>query len=236
MFDDMVVSGTTKKSDKRWTIVVSSVAQTFLLGILILIPLISYSELPRGFNAMYLAAPPPPPPAPAPLPPRELEHPRRLVTMNNIAAPHWVPKHAEVIAQTAPTIDFSNTGGVAGGPGGSGPLIGFFGPSQPAPPPPAQTSGRIRVGGQVEAARLIHRPMPEYPTMARDAHVEGTVVLHAVIGKDGSITSLQYVSGPALLMKAAEDAVATWRYQPLVLNGEPTEVETEISVVFTLNE
>jgi protein TonB len=60
--------------------------------------------------------------------------------------------------------------------------------------------------------------------------------LHAVIGKDDSITSLQYVSGPALSMKAAEDAISTWRYQPLVLNGEPTEVEIEISVVFTLSE
>jgi protein TonB len=61
-------------------------------------------------------------------------------------------------------------------------------------------------------------------------------LLHAIIGKDGAVQQLEYVSGPSLLMKAAMDAVGTWRYKPLLLNGEPTEVETEIQVVFTLNE
>jgi len=92
------------------------------------------------------------------------------------------------------------------------------------------------VGGNVEAASLIRQTMPIYPAIAKTAHVQGTVVLHAIIGKDGTVTSLEYVSGPALLMKAAEDAVGSWGYKPLMLNGEATEVETEISVVFTLNE
>jgi protein TonB len=76
--------------------------------------------------------------------------------------------------------------------------------------------------------------MPVYPPIAKTAHIAGTVVLHAVIAKDGSVEDLQYVSGPPLLMKSAMDAVKQWRYQPTQLNGDPVEVDTTISVVFTL--
>jgi periplasmic protein TonB len=234
MFDDMVVSGQIKKTNKPWTVVLSSIVQAFLLGSLVLIPLISYSELPKGFNAMYLAAPLPPPPAPAPPPLRQLEQRPRVIP-TRLEAPNHVPTRVVIVNEPEPTMDFGDRG-VPGGIGDTGQLSDLLGSSAVAPPPLPKPAARIRVGGKVEAARLTHQTMPEYPAIARTAHVQGTVVLHAVIGKDGSITSLQYVSGPALLMKAAEDAVSTWRYQPLVLNGEPAEVETEISVVFTLSE
>jgi protein TonB len=71
-----------------------------------------------------------------------------------------------------------------------------------------------------------------YPLQAQQAHVEGTVVLSAVIGKDGSVQSAKVVSGPPLLTQAAVDAVKRWRYKPYSLNGEPVEVETEIKVKF----
>lgn len=234
MFDDMVVSGRMKKNNKPWAMVVSSVAQAVLLGILIMIPLISYSELPKGFNRTYLAAPPPPP-APAPPPVRELAQRPRAIPLTGPQAPNHVPTRIMIVAEPQPTWDFSNNGRVPGA-GDSGLLADVLSSGAPAPPAPPKPASRIRVGGVIEAARLTHQTMPEYPAIARTAHVQGTVNLHAIIGKDGSITSLQYVSGPSLLIKAAEDAVSTWRYQPLVLNGDPTEVETEISVVFTLNE
>jgi protein TonB len=81
---------------------------------------------------------------------------------------------------------------------------------------------------------MVRQIMPVYPPIAKTAHISGTVVLHAVISKDGSVEDLQYVSGPPLLMKAAMDAVRQWRYQPTQLNGEPVEVDTTVSVVFTL--
>ena len=93
---------------------------------------------------------------------------------------------------------------------------------------------RIRVGGNVQSAKMIRQVQPVYPQIAKTAHVQGTVLLHAVISKDGSVQELQYVSGPPLLMKAAMDAVREWRYQPTLLNGEPVEVETTISVIFSL--
>jgi TonB family protein len=93
----------------------------------------------------------------------------------------------------------------------------------------------IRVGGNVAAANLIHQVAPEYPALARAAHISGTVLLRVFIGTDGTVENLQYVSGPPLLMEAAVDAVKKWQYKPTLLNGEPIHVETTVSVVFTLD-
>jgi protein TonB len=86
----------------------------------------------------------------------------------------------------------------------------------------------------VQAASLVHQVLPVYPQIAKTAHVSGTVILHAIIGKDGTVQNLEYISGPPLLMKNAMDAVSQWRYRPTMLNGEPVEVDTTISVVFSL--
>jgi TonB family protein len=91
---------------------------------------------------------------------------------------------------------------------------------------------RIRVSGSVSAQSLINKVTPEVPQEAKAAHVSGTVILHAIIAKDGSVQELQYLSGPPLLMHAALDAARQWRYRPTVLNGEPVEMDTTIDVVF----
>jgi protein TonB len=87
----------------------------------------------------------------------------------------------------------------------------------------------------VMAAMLTHRVEPAYPAIARAAHISGVVHLHAIIGKDGTVRELQVMDGNILLAQAAKVAVATWRYQPTRLNGEPVEVETYITVNFVLN-
>jgi hypothetical protein len=101
-----------------------------------------------------------------------------------------------------------------------------------APPPPEAT--RIRVGGNVAAAKLTHQVTPVYPKAAKAARVSGTIILHCVIGKDGKIMQLTYVSGPPLLLQASMDAVRQWIYQPTLFKGKPVEVDTTISVVFVL--
>jgi TonB family protein len=88
---------------------------------------------------------------------------------------------------------------------------------------------------ELTAARLINRVNPEYPKKARKQHVEGTVRLHAVIAKDGSIKNLEVISGDPLLVDAALKAVRQWRYSPTLLDGQPKEVSTTIDVVFALN-
>jgi protein TonB len=106
----------------------------------------------------------------------------------------------------------------------------------PPPPDPAPSSkGKIKVSEGVQAARLIHRVMPVYPYIAKHAGVQGEVKLRAVIGRDGKVSEVVLLSGPPLLERAAREAVQQWRYQPTLLNGQPVEVETQITVVFILN-
>ena len=82
---------------------------------------------------------------------------------------------------------------------------------------------------------LIRRVEPSYPTPAKIAHVQGPVVLEAIISKDGTIEHLQLVSGNPMLVPAAIGAVSQWRYRPYILNGEAIEVETRITVNFILS-
>ena len=104
----------------------------------------------------------------------------------------------------------------------------------PAPPKPVQS--RIKVGGNVTAARILNRTTPIYPPLARQTRISGTVRLHAIIAKDGTVQQLEVLSGHPLLVQAALDAVRQWRYQPTLLNGEPVEVDTTVDVIFSLNQ
>jgi protein TonB len=90
--------------------------------------------------------------------------------------------------------------------------------------------------GSVEQAQLISRIEPRYPALALQTKKEGAVILHAIISRDGRITALDIVSGSPLLVTAALDAVRQWRYRPTLLNGDPVEVETTITVIFRLQQ
>jgi TonB family protein len=101
-----------------------------------------------------------------------------------------------------------------------------------APPPKVAAPHKLRLSSGVSEGNLIHRVEPVYPQMARIAHVQGDVVLQALIGKDGAVENLRAVSGHPILIQAAMDAVKQWKYKPYLLNGEPVEVETTITVRF----
>jgi protein TonB len=107
-------------------------------------------------------------------------------------------------------------------------------PPPPPPPPPVVKAEPIRQGGNVQAANLIHQVNPVYPPIARQARVQGVVVLEAVISKEGSIESLRVVGGHPLLNQAALDAVKQWKYRATMLNGDAVEVITTVTVTFTL--
>ena len=112
-------------------------------------------------------------------------------------------------------------------------------PPPPPPPPPsgnasAEPPSRIRIGGQIQARKLISQASPVYPPLAREAAVQGTVKLDVVIARDGTIANIQVVSGHPLLVPAAIEAVRQWRYQTTLLNGDPVEVATSIDVNFTM--
>jgi TonB family protein len=93
---------------------------------------------------------------------------------------------------------------------------------------------RVRVAQGVTQGFLIDKVAPIYPKDARKARVQGTVVMKAVIGKDGGIASLEVLSGPTPLVDAAVNAVKQWKYRPYLLQGQPVEVETQITVNFQL--
>jgi len=244
MFDDLVISSAQPKRTKTWwTVLLSSAVQVGIVVVMILIPLIYTEALPKQMLTTFLVAPaPPPPPPPPPAAVQRIVKPvARLIQQGKMMAPTVIPKKVEMIKEEELPPDVGAVGvlggvpgGIAGGSAGGvlGGIIGGVGSNMP-PPPKAATS-RIRVGGNVQAAAIVRQVMPQYPPIAKTAHISGTVVLHAIIGKDGSVQDLQYMSGPPLLMKSALDAVKQWRYKPTMLNGEPVEVDTTISVVFTL--
>ena len=93
---------------------------------------------------------------------------------------------------------------------------------------------KVRVSSGVAQGLLVHQVKPAYPTLAVQARIQGTVVLQAVIAKDGTVQDLRVVSGHPLLVQAALDAVRLWRYKPYLLNDQPVEVDTQINVNFTL--
>jgi protein TonB len=125
--------------------------------------------------------------------------------------------------------------GVPGAPEGLIPL----GDARPRvlPPPNTErpvTRPRVVQVTNLDPAMLIHRVEPVYPALARQVHKEGRVELRAIIGTDGSIQSLQIVAGDPLFNLSAKEAVAQWRYRPTILNGQPVEIDTYITVVYTM--
>jgi protein TonB len=234
---------------KRAAIPLAYVAESMLVGVLILVPLIYTQALPNQWLVTGVHIPPPPGPPPArptgrPAPPTP-HHP----TLDAFTAPPSIPP---VIATIVDAPEPPQTGAVQGPwvpgglPGGmpDGVLNGVIGSplgsKEPPPPPPvvhaAHNPTMIRLSSGVVAAMGVYQPKPVYPQLAIIAHIQGTVVLQAIIGKDGTIQDLKVQNGQPLLARAALDAVRAWRYQPTLLNSEPVEVLTEIDVKFTLGE
>jgi periplasmic protein TonB len=237
MFDEMVVSSPNpKKTNKPWTVVLSMIFQVAFLAVLILIPLIYTEALPKTMMATLLVAPPPPPPPPPP-PIAQIVHVKpqvHLMDAGKLVTPKVIPKDIKIIKEDAPDMSSMGmqggvVGGVAGGQMG-GVIGGVIGGVGGAPPPPKPTQQRIRQGGQVQAAKLTNKVQPLYPPLARQTRISGTVRLHAIIAKNGTVEQLEVISGHPLLVQAALDAVRQWKYQAPTLNGEAVEVERETYV------
>jgi protein TonB len=229
------------RSRRGWTTLVSFALQAVAIGGLLLMPLLYTQGLPRlQLISMRLA----PTPLPAP-DPRRARNPREttsnLSSEGEVVTPRFVPKEVlqvdELIAP--PPVDIGGLS-VPGGTGNSmarnGVLdsIGRELNSIVSPPPPVPTAHPPRVSRMMEG-NLIYRVQPQYPTLARQARVQGIVILRALITREGKIANLQVVGGHPLLVQSAMDAVLQWRYRPYYLNNEPVEVETQVTVNFTLS-
>ncbi len=164
--------------------------------------------------------------------------PRRVARLLNhgvLLVPRAIPKDVHMIAEpemppdtdlagaavSASPIGDSEPGRLAGMPDGGEPVQSLV--------------RRIMLGGQIEQAKLLEQSPLVYPRVAVLSHIEGMVVLHAIIDKDGNVSELQVVSGHPLLANSAMDAIRGWRYQATLLNGTPVEVDTTITVTFVLH-
>ncbi len=243
MFEDSLVeSGGKLRSKQGATTALSFILQILLIGILVLLPLVFTEALPKQQLMTFLVAPPPPPPPPPPpaVTP-EVKIIKRTSELDNgeLRTPTKIPQKIQMIKEEDTPPPSSGVAGVVGGvpggvPGGVGNVLNSVISSVPTAVPKVATPTRIRVSQGVSQGLLIHQVKPTYPPLARQARIQGMVVLQAVIGKDGSIQNLKVVSGHPMLAPAALEAVKQWRYKPYYLNGEPVEVDTTINVNFTL--
>src|SRR5271168_2533079 len=241
MFEDSLIeSGNKLKTKRLSTTIISFIGQFALIGILILIPLIYTDALPKTQLMTFLVAPPPPPPPPPPpaAAPRVVKVQTEVIN-GQLRTPTKIPQKIQMIKEEEQPPDLGGgvPGGVPGGiPGGSagGVMGGILSGSQVAVPKVA-TPQRIRVSQGVSTGLLLRKVTPNYPQLAKQARIQGTVVLQAEISKDGTIQNLQLISGHPMLAPAAIEAVKQWRYKPYLLNGEPVAVDTQVVVNFSLS-
>ncbi len=225
-------------------IFVSVAGHSLLLAILILIPLFFGNALHiQPMEATYLVAPPlPPPPPPPAATVRSIPRPKHFFADKKLYQPRVIPKQVAVVKDlpNAPQAVAGVPGGVIGGvPGGAlggvmGGILGGMGHALPPPPKPAVPHGPYKVGGRVQPPRILQEVQPTYPTLAKEARVQGDVMLDSVIDKEGDVTQLKLVQGNPLLVAAAMNAVRQWKYQPTLLNGQPIAVEMDVTVHFSL--
>jgi protein TonB len=242
MFEDSLVesSGRLGKDGKRgWTTAGSFLLQMLLIGVMILIPLIYTEALPKASLTTFLVAPPPPPPPPPPAPatPTVVKKITTDIVDGALRTPTKIPeKVAKIVEDEAPPVSGAVVGGVPGGvPGGqSGGVLGGVLSAANATPPKIAAPQKVRISSGVATGNLINKVQPQYPMIAKQARITGAVVLQATISKGGNIENLKVVSGHPMLINAAMDAVRQWRYRPYLLNGEPVEVETQVTVNFTM--
>ncbi len=244
MFEDSLIESGGKLRTKRgFTTTLSFVLQACLVAILILIPLLYTEALPKQQLMTFLVAPPPPPPPPPPpaAAPVKVVKVQTDIVNGQLRTPTRIPQKVQMIKeeeQPPPAMAAAGVvGGVPGGvPGGQmGGVIGGIISSTPVAVPKAVTPQRVRVSQGVTQGLLIHKVQPAYPPLARQARIQGSVQLQALISKQGTIENLRVISGHPMLAPSAIEAVKQWRYKPYILNGEPVEVETQITVNFTLS-
>ncbi len=237
MFEDSLMeSGGKIRTNQKYTTTLSFIIEIAVVGFLILLPLLITEALPLHQLNSFLVAPPPPPPPPPPPAAQPIKQVQRVseVVDGSLRTPSKIPKVIKMIKEEDnPAPATGVVGGVVGGvPGGQmGGVIGSI-VSSSAPPPKVATPQKLRVSSGVAEGNLVHRVEPQYPQMAKVAHIQGDVMLAATISKSGIIENLHLISGHPILAQAAMDAVKQWKYKPYLLNGEPVEVETTVKVTF----
>jgi periplasmic protein TonB len=246
MFADSLLEFGEQRKRKTVATTTSFIFNCVAIGVMLIMPLVFTEDLPKAQLLTFLVAPPPPPPPPPPAAEQVQRVVRQIQTdvlnTGQLRTPTRIPQKVQMIKEEDAPPPMAATGGVVGGvPGGipGGQLGGVIGSvisasNAAVPKFVPVVPQRVRISQGVTRGLLVHRVEPAYPTLARAARVQGEVILSAVIDTNGQITNLQLVSGHPMLVPAAIAAVRDWRYKPYLLNGQPVEVETTITVIFSL--
>jgi periplasmic protein TonB len=241
--DSMLEISWAQRGRRSWTTLTSFGLQAVIIGSLLLIPLLRTIGAPtvlRTVSTPISAGRPEPPStarprtgnsSPAPINPTDARFlapgriPQTIPTDTDVSAPEAADsEHCTGICSAINLPPGTGGPGIPFSPGGGRPIL----PAQPAPPAHVfQTSSMLE-------GSLIRKVQPLYPPLAKTARIQGAVVLFAVISRAGTIDNLRVLSGHPMLVPAAIDAVKQWQYRPYILNHEPIEVETQITVNFVL--
>jgi protein TonB len=241
LFEDLVESDVVKhKTAQGYTLPVSIVLHFLVLIFVVVVPLLTSAELPepaaavKAFFVEPQSAPPPPPPPPPPAPkaPVVKQVIQPVVQSDKFTAPVETPDQIKPEQSDFGTAARYAAGGVEGGvPGGVvGGVVGGL-PDAP-PPPPTQA---VRVGGQIKEPKKVTNVSPVYPDIAKQARVQGIVILECTISPQGKVSDVKVLRGIPLLDQAAIDAVKQWVYTPTLLNGVPVPVIMTVTVNFKLS-
>ncbi len=241
LFEDLVNSDVRAHHTKQNRILPISLAlHAIALILLIVVPIFSKEALPeptsvvKAFFVEPPSAPPPPPPPPPPAPKAPTVKPQPKPVPQE--PPRFVaPVETPTEIKPEASMDLGIEGGVAGGVEGgvAGGVVGGVVGGLPEAPPPVQEP--VRVGGQIKEPKKIKNVNPTYPDIARQARVQGVVILECVISPQGAVTTCKILRGIPLLNDSALEAVKQWTYTPTLLNGVPVPVIMTVTVNFKLN-
>jgi protein TonB len=241
LFEDLIESDVVAhKTKQSYTLPVSIALHALVLLVVVVVPIITSEELPEPTSAVKAffvepAAPPPPPPPPPPPAPKAVVQPKVMATPVPVENPKFTAP-VEVPDQVKPDegIDLGVEGGVPGGVEGGVPggVVGGVVGGLPDAPPPTQA---VRVGGQIKEPKKLKNVNPTYPDIAKQARVQGVVILECTISPQGKVTDVKILRGIPLLDAAAIEAVKQWVYTPTLLNGVPVPVIMTVTVNFRLS-
>lgn len=237
MFEDSLVESVGRiRTRSRRYVLGSFLLEAALVAVIVLLPYLYPAALPPQYLTVPLILPPSAPAQAMAERHSAASATRPRLQSINLTLPSRLPTMIRSIVDPAPGNVVMGAG-VGAGPGSGvpGALSGSLPQPRVAEVHPPKPAGPIRISEGVAEGHLIVPIQPVYPRIAVAAHIEGTVVVEATISTEGRIENPRVVSGPAMLVNAAVDAMRAARYRPYMLNGSPVEVETTISVVFRLN-
>jgi periplasmic protein TonB len=228
LFGDVTRPSISLGNRKWYTVPLSLVSHSVIVGALVVIPLLATDVLPQPWEKLHFDYPITPPAPPPPPPPINDGPPPPVAPVDPNAAPTAAPEGFTPEKPIEPGFERGlNPIGIVIGDRDASVIVA-------PPPPPPERRDPVRVGGAIRQPQKIRDAAPAYPAIAQAARVQGIVIIEATIGADGQVVNARILRSVPLLDEAALEAVRQWQYTPTLLNGVPVPVIMTVTVQFTL--